>query len=323
MILGRPVYDENMCLLLGANKKLTQNNINKLKELGYAGLYILEHINDDADYIDVVSESIRKEAKNSLRLFNLDAVIFYSNKIVEELRSHDSIYIDMMEMRNYDDYTYSHSVNVAILSTIIGIGLGLSNKNLQALSLAGLLHDIGKIRIPEEIIKKPDKLTAEEMEIVQLHPELSYEIIKNNYDIPTPTKVAIRLHHENEDGSGYPYGITSDKIYLLAKILHVADVYDALISKRPYKNAFCPAEAIEYMMGNCGNLFHHEIVTTFIRYVSPYPIGIEVELSTGYRAIVVRTNRICPLRPVVKTNNGIHIDLTLILNITILKIISA
>lgn len=320
MILGKPVYDENMCLLLGANKRLSKLNISKLKELGYAGVYVFDNIVENNDLEDVISDNLRKNSKESLRQLDIDSVIYYSNKIVEELYSNENICIDLIEMRSYDDYTYSHCVNVAILSTIIGIGMGLSNEELRALSLAGLLHDLGKTKIPTEILNKPDKLTQDEYRIVRRHAEYSYEIIRDNEEIPYITKIAVLLHHENENGTGYPVCLPSNKIYKLAKIIHVADVYDALTSKRPYKEAYNPSEALEFIMGNCDIMFHYETVETFIKYIAPYPIGIEVILSNGLNAIVVKTNRDIPLRPIVKTLSGNIYDLKKILNITIVKV---
>lgn len=316
MILCRPVYDGDMNLLLGANKVLTSTNIRRMKNLGFKGVYVYDNFHSNDFTEDLVAPETILNAAKSVKEVNIDAAIFYSNKIVDDILSADRLCIEMVELKSYDDYTYRHSVNVAILSTMIGFGLKLSHKKLQDLALAGLLHDIGKTKIPDEILNKPGKLTDEEFEIMKSHPDLGYEMMANDIRINSNTRAGIKLHHENEDGSGY-HGFKSKKIPLFAKIIHVADVYDALISQRPYKKAFFTSEALEYLMGGCGTLFDKKIVEVFLKYIAPYPIGTEVTLSNSEKGIVIKTNDNSLQRPVIMTFEGEEIDLLKILNLTI------
>ena len=148
-----------------------------------------------------------------------------------------------------------------------GIELGLSEKQLENLAEGALLHDLGKSAISNDIIHKPDLLTDEEYEEVKKHTVIGYNMLKDNYDVPSPVKSIIYQHHENEDGTGYPMGVKRDKIYKLAKIVHIADVYDALISKRPYKEAFPKEKAISIMKEGIGTQFDPELAPIFIDIV--------------------------------------------------------
>ena len=309
MITVKRIYDENGVLMLNSNKILTIYNIEKIKNLGYLGLYIYDELSSLDSVKDIIDEKTRRQAIKSLKVFNLDAVTFCANSIVNSLQKQDEICVELQELSNFHDYTYQHCINVAILSATIGIGLGLNNEQLNNLTTAALLHDIGKMDIPTEILDKPAKLTDEEFEIIKNHSNLGYEKVKDNYNISSTIKVAIKEHHENQDGSGYPLHLKGDEIHIFAKIIHVADVYDALVSKRSYKKAYKPSEAIEYLMANVGNMFDLNVVITFLKYIAVYPIGTKVVLSTGQEAQVIKQNIGVPLRPVVALDKNNVIDL--------------
>ena len=230
--------------------------------------------------------------------------------------------VETINLSTYDNYTYSHSVNVDMLSVILGVACGLRDDELRKLSQAALLHDIGKTCVPIEIINKPGRLTEEEYAEVKNHPRYGYNMLRDNYEVSSVARNAILSHHENEDGSGYPRGLTSEKIHLFAKIIHVADVYDALTTKRVYKEAMNPADALEYLMGNAERMFDKDLVATFMEYVAPYPLGVQVELSTGQKAIVVKNNRSMLSRPVVRLDSGTRVDLLERLDITIVKMLT-
>lgn len=217
--------------------------------------------------------------------------------------------LDLSDLRTFDDYTYAHSVNVAVFACVIGFGLGMEEKDLTNLVLAGLLHDVGKLSIPDEILNKPRRLTAEEYQIMKSHAILSYELIKERLDISAQVKQAILYHHENVDGSGYPNGVGAEEMNLHAKILHVADVYDALVSKRPYKKPYSPYEASEYLMGGCGIMFDQNVVMAFLRFVPLYPKGTQVLLSDGREAIIYDNTGYHNLRPMLRLMGGELLDM--------------
>jgi response regulator RpfG family c-di-GMP phosphodiesterase len=175
--------------------------------------------------------------------------------------------------------------------------------------MAGLLHDLGKQVIPEEILHKPGRLTIEEYDVMKTHATLSYEMIKERWDISANVKSAVLYHHENVDGSGYPEGIEGDRQTIYTKILHVADVYDALISRRPYKNPYSPYEACEYLMGGGGIMFDSKVVEALLLYVPLYPKGTQVKLSDGREGIIVDNSGARNLRPIIRLLDGTTIDM--------------
>ncbi|MEA4893360.1 MAG: HD-GYP domain-containing protein [Peptococcaceae bacterium] len=297
--------------------------LDKLSVRGYGGLYIYDEISEGVAVKEMLSNELRMKAMNSLKTLNLDACRAVANSLVDELLNQSDISIDMVNVAAFDNYIYVHCINVAVLSVIVGIGAGLNVANLRQLSQAALLHDIGKLSISLDILNKKDKLTDEEMRIIRCHPEEGYNIVKNNIRISALVKNAILSHHENEDGSGYPRCLKSEKIHHYAKIIHVCDVYDALVSNRAYRRAMNPAEALEYLMGNCWIMFDVEYVKKLMEYVSPYPTGITVELSNGKQALVIRQNNEHRVRPVVVViDTKEEIDLMKVLDLTIIKILT-
>ena len=309
MLLAQSIYDDADCVLLGAYVELTKDYIARLVERGFPGVYIEDELSKDIEIQEVISNTLRNEAVRCLRDCNIDQALNVAEKIVEELLNKKSVSFDMVDLRSFDDYTYRHSVNVAVLSTAVGMGMGLSAKELINLCAAAIFHDLGKLEIPEEILNKPGRLTDEEYAVIKRHPVLSYELIKGKWNISSTTKKAVLSHHENEDGSGYPHGLESDQIHLYAKIVHVADVYDALTTKRPYKKPYSPAEAMEYLMGGCGILFDQKIVKAFMKKVPLYPKGSTVLLSTDKAALIVENQKQNNMRPVVRLEDGMQIDL--------------
>ncbi len=321
MVLVYTLYDNNEKILLKANRKLTQAYINRIQQLDIMGLYVFED-DEITEHTPTISEQTRLKAIKSLKRLNIDDCIYIANNIVEEIRESESMIVETINLSTYDNYTYTHSVNVDILSVILGVACGMTDDDLKKLSQAALLHDIGKTCVPIEIINKPGRLTEEEFAEVKNHPRYGYNMLKDNYDISSVTRNAILSHHENEDGSGYPRNLTSENIHLFAKIIHIADVYDALTTKRVYKDAMNPADALEYLMSQTGSMFDKDLVSTFMEYVAPYPLGVQVELSTGHKAMVVKNNRSMLSRPIVRTEGGAIIDLLEHIDITITKLLT-
>ena len=159
--------------------------------------------------------------------------------------------------------------------------MGLSNDRLVRLASGAMLHDCGKQAIPHSILNKPGALSEEERKIIERHPQYGYDMLYNREEIHPESRAITLCHHENWDGSGYPKGLCEHEIPLLARIVHVADVYDALLRKRAYKDKISQTESIEYLMGGCGTLFDYDVVTTFLDYIVVYPVGCEVRLSDG------------------------------------------
>jgi HD-GYP domain-containing protein (c-di-GMP phosphodiesterase class II) len=222
------------------------------------------------------------------------------NKILDELLENEDILYSLSEIKHVDDYTFEHSVNVCILSLITGIGLGFDINNLRDLGTGAILHDIGKLCIPREILKKPSQLTVEEFEEIKKHTYLGYEILKKSGNISLAASYIAFGHHERYDGSGYPLQLKKENIQLYSRIVAIADVYDALTSDRVYRKRLKPHEVYDYITSLGVHHFDPRVVESFVRYVTVYPAGTGVLLNTRERAVVVRNNRNFPTRPVVR-----------------------
>lgn len=300
MQLAYDLFDSFGRTLISANTALTPKSLEKVKKLGIDGVYIEDKLAQGIDIDGIISPLLKSKGMACVKDADVNGCKDVANSIVDSLLSKNHVSLDLTDLRTFDDYTYSHSVNVAVLSSVIGLGLQLPEKDLINLVLAGLLHDIGKLSIPPEILNKPGRLTHDEYMIMKNHAIYSYEKIKGRMDISAQIKQAVLYHHENIDGSGYPNGVDESSLSLYARILHVADVYDALVSKRPYKEPYSPYEATEYLMGGCGAMFDQMVVSAFLRYVPIYPKGTEVLLSNKKRAIIYDNTGARNMRPIVR-----------------------
>ena len=223
-----------------------------------------------------------------------------SELLVSSIKNSSSISIDLNKIKVSDDYTFKHCVDVATMSVIVAKHLGWSEKMINSVAVAGILHDIGKVGIPNEILNKPGKLTTEEFNIIKQHPVIGYEILKNNNDVSEETRLGVLEHHEKCDGNGYPYGKTGSQITLQGKLLGIVDVYDALVTKRPYRNdIITPAKAFDIIMSMYGQ-FDIPILNAFLSCLVIYPDDSTILMSDNTLCRVLRQNLSYPLRPVVQ-----------------------
>ena len=310
MVLAQELLDPSGRTLAEENSKITQYAIDKLQKEGYDGLYIQDDLSEGIKIEGTLRASLWTAAMDSVRRRDINGCKKVSNEIVEALWGKREVSLDMTDFRTNDNYIYAHSVNVATLCCLVGMGFGFGVDEMRNLVFAALIHDLGKLDIPSLIRNKAGRLTKEEYQIMKNHAVMSYELIKNRVDISAHVKKAVRSHHENVDGSGYPDGLMGDEQSIYTKILHVADVYDALISRSPYKTPYSPQEAAEYLMGGCGHLFDQEVVMTLLKYVPMYPKGKDVILSDGRMGIISKNTGDHNLRPEVRLYDGSLIDLS-------------
>jgi HD-GYP domain-containing protein (c-di-GMP phosphodiesterase class II) len=317
MIVGKNLYNENNQMLLGKDTVIRPEYIPKIKELGYSGLYIMDEESKDIEIKEIISMDLRIDAVKKLKkafisevdkdIKKIDEQATSIKEIVEEVVDNiiynKDLMINMIDLKTYNDYTYYHSVNVAVIAIAIGVALELNKRKLYHLGMAAMLHDIGKKFISLDILDKKGPLTNSEFLEIKRHPELGYEHIKKHYDLPASVYIAIRQHHEKFDGSGYPDKKSGKDISLFGRILLVADIYDALVSNRPYHDAYSPSDAVEYIMSSNGTMFDPVVVEAFLKKVAAYPIGSSVELSNGIKALVVENFQDANLRPLVKYTN--------------------
>jgi HD-GYP domain-containing protein (c-di-GMP phosphodiesterase class II) len=214
--------------------------------------------------------------------------------MVDTLSEDESVLLGLSTMRDYDDYTYTHSVNVAILSLCLGKRIGLSRISLSHLAICGLVHDLGKLDIPKKVLNKPGKLTDEEFKVIQMHPIKSVnQIIKLR--APTDLKAKILLppfeHHLKYDLSGYPRVHNKKSVSLFGRIITIADVFDALTSPRIYRpTAVSPDRALDILLKGSGKDFDPILLKVFINMLGVYPVGTLLKLDSGEFGIVVN----CP-----------------------------
>ena len=216
---------------------------------------------------------------------------------------------DMLHnMRQVNDSTYAHSLNVAIISRIIGKWLHFSNEELDTLTLAGLLHDIGKTKIPDEVLNKDGKLTDEEFQMIRNHPKYGYDILKSQL-LNSHIKKAALMHHERCDGSGYPMGLTMEEIDDYALIIAIADVYDAMTAARSYRAPLCPFEVIAEFEKDGLQKYKPKYILTFLENIANAYQNNRVMLSDGTSARIVLLNHRRLSKPLVQLDDGACIDL--------------
>lgn len=318
MKVAKTIFNEHGVALINANSRLTKAIVNKLELLGYKGLLIEDKMSEDIEYEEnFVSQnlkvSISKRLKNALAIYSNSEIQLYDeiddiqeiiSGIIEEMFSKSDLHLNLLELKMFDNYTYFHSVNVAIISLAIAYHLKLNKNDMLIVGSAALFHDIGKTFVGTDILNKPGKLDDKEYAIMKTHSKKGYDILSRGTNLSAKTTVSVLSHHEHYDGSGYPNGLSGDKIILFGRIICIADVYDALTSDRPYRKGYTVLEGVEFIMANSGKLFDPELVKIFTSKVYPYPAGSMVKLSNGEVALVIQNSDEFCLRPKIKIISG-------------------
>jgi len=219
---------------------------------------------------------------------------------IESVFRNETAAITLFKLRGFDEYTYTHSINVSLLAILLGKHLGMDKPTLLKLGLAGMYHDVGKARIPEAILNKPGKLTEAEFLIMKSHPLEGYKLMAKQPDLDPEILRAVVEHHERADGTGYPRALTGEAIGRFSRIIAVVDVYDALTSKRVYKDAMTPAKALGMMYQWRDKDFTPQAIESFIRCIGVFPVGSFVKLTGGEFGIVASVNPLRPTKPEVK-----------------------
>lgn len=313
MILGQELYDGKGNLLLPKYTKLTDDHISYIVFQGITGLYIDDSFSKKIEIHEVLEPEVRRETLRVIHhLFHRtmegepitepeeDELRDKVERVVSEVLSNQDVLYNLLELKTYDNYTYCHSTNVAVVAGVLGAKCCLNEDQLRDLVMAGFLHDIGKVYIDEDIINAPRRLTESERAKVMDHPRLGYEFLTEHYNFNEAVTRCVYEHHEWYNGGGYPCRKKNKDILFLSRILKVADVFDAMTSNRSYHAPYLPSEVMEYIMARSGMEFDPEVVDVATRELSIYPVGCEVELSTGEHAIVVKNHRGYALRPTIK-----------------------
>lgn len=339
-ILARAIYNDKGQILLSEGVSLKEGLIHRLLDIGIPYIYIQDEKTKDIFYKEVIPRELKTKAiksiENTFHQLRLDGTTPSAitiekatpnfTALVRELHTQIKGNNDLLSLLSdvftYDNYIFTHSFNVTLYSLAIGMELGLNQKDLETLGLGAILHDVGKMKIPTDVLFKPGKLTEEEFEQIKKHPQDGFNILRNVQTISLIVAHCAYQHHERLNGSGYPRKIKGDEIHLFAKILAVADVFDAVTSDRVYRGAMLPHNGLEILFAGVGNLFDKEIVEAFRRAVAIYPVGLTVELSDGRKGVVAEQNNHVSDRPIIRVleENGEEVepyDLDLMIELSI------
>lgn len=356
MMLEKDVYNESDQLILPEGLKLTDKSIAKLTYYGINSAHIVdmpdspelfeeEHTSSGAVSGEDMSYSQRLKQTEEFKEFEknyestVDDLQSFLSDVVEKNMPPDtsnimakvtemlhpasggsvSVFDMIRNMKHFDDMTYVHCLNVGLICNVFAKWLGLTPAQAELATQCGILHDIGKLKIPEEIIKKPSKLTDDEFALIKSHPAEGYKILKN-CDLNLHIKLAALQHHEKVDGSGYPMKITGDKMDMYAKLVCIADIYEAMTAVRIYRGSLSPFQVIEAFETEGLQKYDTRMIMTFLENIVNTYLLNRVRLSDGREGEIIFINKQRLSKPTIKCGDE-FVDLTKEPNISIVSIL--
>ncbi len=317
-IIAKPVYDSKLSLLINKGAKLSELLIKKLIQADIRHLYIEDEISRGIELDPMISDEIKLQAFVIMKKFyesqmvkqdqNVEAIRESSirelkdiiDDIITEIYSKNEQKYYSTELMGAEMYHYNHAVEVMILSLLIGRKMGLDREKLLKLGMGAILADIGKARVPQDILNKKGKLEPEEFDEMKRHVDYSYAILKDLVGLSSLSRQIILLHHEKLDGSGYPNGFTGEQIPLLVRIATVCDIFSAIVADRTYNNRISVDTAIEILRGAAPTKIDQDVFMTLLQVIDIYPPGTLVELGNGQVGIVIQSNPNSPTRPILR-----------------------
>ncbi len=319
--LGDDVYTAGGNMIVPGDTLITEYIVKKLQEFRINKVYIYKTnaIHGD-EYLDnsVISDAQKKyiEDVNIAKIMIQDLASGkeldfskaedISGHIFSKINDCSSLMDCVNSVRIADEYTYSHLINVAVYAMLLAKWMDLSSNQVKDIVMAGLLHDLGKSQIPSEILNKKGPLTASEFEIMKRHTVFGYEIIKDIKDISNDVKRAVIMHHEKEDGTGYPFGIKGNQKNLYSKILTVADIFDAITSERVYRSRQTPFEAFKELETIGFDFVDPKVMMVLFSNMPNYYVGSKVKMENGEIGEVVYVPNQCVYAPVVRVNDNFY-----------------
>ncbi|OPJ58999.1 HD-GYP domain-containing protein [Clostridium oryzae] len=309
-ILGKSILTSEGKVLLRAGIKLTNQYINKLKEIGVIYIYVEDdRLNDicveDTRMLEMKKHAIKNMANIVKSINNCDSKLFKKNiRQVEELINYiiddGNVSTSVYDIKTFDNYTYLHCIDTSIMATFMGLSFKFKEADIKDLGMGAILHDIGKTKVGNVIVNKPGPLTPEEFEEMKRHPSYGVDMLKEYYSISQNILDIVQQHHERVDGKGYPNKISGNKINKLANIVSICDVYDAVNNDRSYRKKFKPNEAYELILSGSGSAFESDNVLKFKETFAVYPLGSCLKLSNDIEGYVIKQNSNYPDRPVLR-----------------------
>ncbi len=338
-ILARDVVTKTGVVILAKNTMINSVNFTKIEQNDVNYVYVWEDSIDDTlpsfnqKEIYTVEEQTRsvvdkpefkefdktydenlnatKEVLASVgnsKSVNKSELFAITKGIMSKINCKSDIFTYLSYLKDVNDYTYTHSLNVSLLCNMFSKWLNLSEEETEDLTVAGFLHDIGKLKVDSKILNKEGKLTEEEFEEVKKHPRLGYEMLKDT-DLSDSIKEAILMHHEKINGKGYPSGLKEEQIGKYAKIVSICDIYDAMTSDRAYRGRFCPFHVIRNFERQNFSILDTQYLLVFLQNIAYTYVGSWVRLTNGTIAEIVFINQSQMSRPIVKAENQ-FIDLS-------------
>ena len=330
LVTAEDVYSYNNQMILPRDTVLTDKMITRLEFYSVLAIRVKDNepepddesrfeISENSSYSQRIRNS--KQFKEFEKNFLSNTEVFRGNlhAIVEQnapIDTHEllksvtdlisqgstslSIFDMLHNMRQYDDFTYMHCMNVSLICNVFAKWLDMSKEDTEIITLAGLLHDTGKLLVPEAIIRKPDRLSPAEYNIIKTHTLQGYNVLKNYPNLDQRIKDSALMHHERCDGSGYPLGLTGDKIPQFAKIVAIADVYDAMTAARIYRGPLCPFKVISIFESEGLQKYEGKYILTFLERIAETYMNNRVRLSNGKEGDVVFMNRNSLSRPMIQ-----------------------
>ena len=294
-ILANDVTNDKDSIIVVKNTVVNQYIKDKFMELQIAYIWLYQPANNMNDMENEIKFKAKKKNYKDVILnlkwvlnnltaghkLDYEKLVSIFKVLVGNINENKYIVKCLEDIKGFDEYTYTHCINVGFYSMLIAKWLDLPEFIIQEVTQAGLLHDIGKVNMPNEILNKNEKLTPEEFEVIKKHPIYGYNLIKDISCISESVKKAVLLHHERIDCSGYPFGYSGSSISLLANIVSVADVYDAMTQDRVYKKKVAPFDAFEMFLTVGKSMFHTTVLNAFLKNIAAFYVGANVILNNG------------------------------------------
>jgi len=326
--LSEPILNENGLVLIQDGVKLTDRMIARLIKQNINYVYIQDsHVNSSEISQSSISSELKIGAMNTIRETfqdlaekDISETSYISDatekklestvkSVISEVKEHPSAITMLTDIFLTDDYTFQHSLNVAIYSIAIGVNIGLSEKELSELGMGAMLHDIGKVFIEQDILLKEGRLTEEEYNKVKEHAWLGFEYIRKRTNFSSVIAHCAYQHHERMNGSGYPRGIVASEIHPYAKIIAVADIFDAMTTNRPYRDALLPHECLELIYSGAVEQYDIQYIKAFKSSIAAYPNGLFIQLNDGRQGVVKSQNKNVCDRPIIQITEENNVGL--------------
>jgi len=316
MVIGEDIFNNFDVMVVSSGSVINDNIFRLINRMDLKDVVIVEKSIQGEKQVIVVENKVQRTYDSTVQSFKalFNNVKFGKQIVADELNeilapmldqvnSNKLLAKSLWQIEACDEYTYDHSVTVSMAAALLGKWMGLPESDINDLATAGLLHDIGKCNIPDEILKKPDRLTEEEFKVMKTHSTLGYLLLKNGKGFNDAIISGVYQHHEKFDGNGYPNRLREDDIHQFGRIIAVADVYSAMTSNRVYRSKMSPFQVAKLIMEYSFGYLDPVAVNIFLSNVSNFYVGTVVKLNNGLIGQVVMSNKTEPYRPLLKVDD--------------------